>query len=80
MENPSMKREKPENGFTTIFSRAKARDYQGKKKSILNYKKLFITLCIEVDTYSNNKKRSHQLASIWENVEELQVTTSVNMH
>ena len=35
-----MKREKPENGFTTILSRAKARDYQGKKKINLELQKV----------------------------------------
>ena len=60
------------------YSQEQMLEITKKKKSILNYKKLFITLCIEVDTNSNNKKRSHQLASISENVEELQATTPVN--
>ena len=35
-----------------------------KKKSLLNYKKLFITVGNKVDANSNKKKRSHQAASI----------------
>ena len=35
-----------------------------KKKSLLNYKKLFITVGNKVDANSNKKKRSHQVASI----------------
>ena len=35
-----------------------------KKKSLLNYKKLFITVGNKVDANSNKKKRSHQVAGI----------------
>ena len=35
-----------------------------KKKSLLNYKKLFITVGNKVDANSNKKKRSHQVARI----------------
>ena len=37
------------------------------KKSLLNYKKLFITVGNKVDANSNKKKRSHQVASIQAN-------------
>ena len=46
------------------YSREQMLEATKGKKSLLNYKKLFITVGNKVDANSNKKKRSHQVASI----------------
>ena len=46
------------------YSREQMLEATKEKKSVLNYKNLFITVGNKVDANSNKKKRSHQAASI----------------